>query len=422
MALYGHPQAGFAWARELHNSLLNRDLRDNALPCPLSIKQCVSQPVIFYVDFSGTKYNNELMIIHIHNDNQRIYLTRGAAPCYQRYLEWFGNRFEITGGEHRLQDMPPHACLGMVITYGDGWVSHKMEAYIRKYLQDHGMSNCNPVRTPMSTNFTITPEELPKTDEERNELIGKVNTLFHEDFQTYQDVITKYRSIVSGAGWIAVMVGNVVSLAVSILGRCMHNPTYLAFQQCKRLLRYLRGHIDLGPTWYKTNDPITLYMASDASFADCDITKGSQGGWLGGLTNRAPTTYSSTRSDRVCLNTYEAEITHASLAMREIEYLHNWTSEIYGLIRQDRLDHSEPHDFMVDNASLALSATALIRKWSPRSKQFTVESRYILQGVEDRIVRARQVPGNKFAADAMTKPLPEAGLEQYFPEMQGAPP
>ena len=412
MSLYGHPVSGFRWARRLHNVLIRRELEPNDTPCPLNIKQSVAQPLIFYADFNGTKYEGKQMIIWVHNDNLRCYTS--SDPAFREFKQWYGNEFEITGGETRLQDQEPQACLGMEVVYEPGSVRHTMPAYIDKLLAEHKMSECNPAKVPMTPGFNVTPDDLPQTDEQRAELVQQVNKLFGTDYVSHKQVLTKYRSLVSGCNWVATMVANTIAVSCSILGRCMHNPCLAAFKQCKQLLRYLKGNRNIGPTYTSDGDPTEWSISSDASFAGCELSRKSQGGFIGGFDNQPPTTWSSTLSKRVCQSTFQAESYHAAEAARELKYKDTWHTEV-------GIKVNRPHKFYVDNAALALEAAAPIRKWSPRSKHFDIDDKMLTQVVEDRIARVIQIPGYDLAADAMTKPLPNDLLDRFDEKLQGPP-
>jgi hypothetical protein len=86
----------------------------------------------------------------------------------------------------------------------------------------------------------------PSTLPLRNELF---HTAIHKQFGgpliSWASVVAYYPQHVSTLGWIAKQVGVVISLAHSILGRAMSNPSITAFQGLKRLYRYLQGHHDL---------------------------------------------------------------------------------------------------------------------------------------------------------------------------------
>jgi hypothetical protein len=82
----------------------------------------------------------------------------------------------------------------------------------------------------------------------------------------------------------------------------------------------------------------------------------------------------------------------------------------------------------VDNKATVLAAGAPIRKWSPASKQFDIEEKFIVECVERGIIEIQHKPGNipenpqpgdGFVADAMTKPMNAYEMAFYYPELHG---
>ncbi|PHR10089.1 MAG: hypothetical protein COB29_01225 [Sulfitobacter sp.] len=425
-ALYGHPASGFALARGVHDRLINRG--NFAEVCPIPFEQSATQPVIFRANFPvGHEFHGEIFWMWIYNDNFRSYTS---APAIQMlFRSWFASVFDITGGSVPLQQQDPQQCLGMEIRYLRDSVSFTMPAFVRKALMSAGMSEANAVPTPMVPGFTLSELDVPDTDDERDEVVHKVNVAFRRNFSKFTDVTNFYRSLVSSVGWIAKQVAPVLSLAVSILGRAMHAPCWKAFTAVKRLYRYLRGHEDIALTYVKTRDYdwrnrdfLVYEFKTDASFADDRGDCKSQGGYTGGPKGTAVTTYSSTKSKRVCTSTFQAESAHAFHGCKEVVYK-------FHLFTFLDVVQAQPIVLYMDNAATVLAAGSLIRKFSPASKHFDIEQKYVVQCVEDGIVTVvhmpgsidsdRPVPGDGFCADAMTKPLPSIILDCYFTEMQG---
>jgi hypothetical protein len=423
-ALYGHPVSGFALARGVHDLLLRRG-GSPAKECPIPFQQSATQPVIFRADFpKGHEFFGEIFWVWIYNDNFRTYTS---APAIQTvFRSWFATVFDITGGEVHLQALEPQQCLGMEIRYEhDKLVSFTMPGFVRKALASADMSTANTVPTPMVPGFTLTEADVPAGDTEEQVVVSKVNVSFRREFSTFKEVTNFYRSLVSSVGWIAKQVAPVLSLAVSILGRAMHAPCWKAFTGIKRVYRYLRGHEDIALTYVKTReydwrtgDFLEWVFMSDASFAEGK----PQGGYTGGPSGTAVTTYSSTKSTRVCTSTFQAESMHAFYACKEIVYK-------FRLLAFLRVLKPSPIVLYLDNAATVSAAGSLIRKFSPASKHFDIEQKYVVQCVEDGIIKVvhmpgsvdsgQPVPGDGFCVDCMTKPLPSSVLDCYFVEIQG---
>ena len=82
----------------------------------------------------------------------------------------------------------------------------------------------------------------------------------------------------------------------------------------------------------------------------------------------------------------------------------------------------------MDNFATFNSAGAPIRKWSPASKQFDIEEKFIVECAERGIIAIHIKPGNLpedprpgegFVADAMTKPMTASEMAFYYPELHG---
>ena len=77
------------------------------------------------------------------------------------------------------------------------------------------------------------------------------------------------------------------------------------------------------------------------------------------------------------------------------------------------------------------SCGAPIRKFSPASKHFDIEDKYVVQCSQDKIVKVIHMPGtidsdnnnpqpgDGFCVDALTKPMPQVLHDIYYAEMQG---
>ncbi|PHR10098.1 MAG: hypothetical protein COB29_01155 [Sulfitobacter sp.] len=430
MALYGHPASGFALARENHDRILNRNLKQGAIPCPMPFVQSWSQPVMFKTEYpEGHEYHGEIFWLWMHNDNVRTYTSCDAMQ--EEFREWWGTIYEITGGEVSLQKQVPRACLGMLIEYSDGKVRLSMEAFIKKMLADVDMTNCNSTDTPFPVGVDLSSQDCPTTATDQRAVIDKVNEMYRKHFASYDDVRNFYRSLVSTVGWVVKQVGPSIALAHSLLCRMMHGPSVAAFKALKHTYRFMAGHIDMDIVYVKTkewdwrNGEFPVFQASsDASLADDKTDRKSQGGWTCGFENQAVTGWASGKSARIAHSTLQSESYWASQCGRQIEYKCN----VHMFLGVLKLGH-KPIELRCDNQATVLAAGAPIRKFSPRSKQFDIEEKYIIQLVEEGKVSVIHVPGSittddprpgdGFCADMMTKPLVSKMIDCYYAELHG---
>ena len=423
---YGHPVSGFGLARTLHDRFINRKLKPGQQPCPIPLEQCPTQPVIFRAAFPvGHRHHGEIFWLHITTDNLRSYTSNDAIQT--EFMDFLDSVFVTTGGRTALQDLDPLTFHGVRFTYRNGGVHMDMPAYINDLLEETGLRNANPSKTTSPSGYQLSRHDTPSI-EEREQVVQEVNKMFPQRFSTYDEVIQWYGHMVSSLGWIAQKVGPSMQQAHSVLCRVIAAPGTQAFRGTKHLLRYLAGKPDM----YRSYHPNRVYdwrngdfpewsIMTDASYADDLFDRKSQGGYVGGFEGRAVTTTHSGKSPRVLTSTYQAESSFAARACKEAEYKRN-------LFRFLHVLKPGPTKLYVDNYATFRAAGAQIRKWSPASKQFNIEEKYVVESGERDIIEVHHKPGSLpenpqrnegFVADAMTKTMTAREMDFYYPELHG---
>lgn len=424
---YGHPVSGFGLARLLHDRLLNRHLRSGDIPCPIPFEQCPTQPVIFRAQFPADhRYNGEIFWLHITTDNLRSYTSEDAIQT--EFMDFLDSVFKTTGGRVALQDQQPQTFHGVRFSYQDGGVHMDMPAYINELLHETGLDEANASKTASPSGYRLSRQDYARDKQERDDTISEVNRMFRRKFDDYTEVKTWYGHLVSSIGWIAQKVGPSILYAHSVLCRVIAAPNAHAFRGVKHLLRFLAGKRDMHRAYYPSHHyewrkgefPAWSIM-TDASFADDLFDRKSQGGYAGGFEGKSITTAASAKSPRVLTSTYQAESSFAGRAAKEVIYKRN-------LFRFLRVLNPGPTKMYVDNKATVLAAGAPIRKWSPASKQFDIEEKFIVECVERGIIEIHHKhgsipehpqPGDGFVADAMTKPMNAYEMAFYYPELHG---
>uniref|UniRef100_A0ABD2WMS0 Integrase catalytic domain-containing protein n=1 Tax=Trichogramma kaykai TaxID=54128 RepID=A0ABD2WMS0_9HYME len=111
--------------------------------------------------------------------------------------------------------------------------------YIREMLEKFNMKNCNAVATPIVSGW------------ESNQNINSDEALQGN-----------YREVVGSLMYLQVVSRPDIAFAVNVASRALENPTNKHWQLVKRILRYLKGTVDLGLFYENTNDFVT-YCDSD---------------------------------------------------------------------------------------------------------------------------------------------------------------
>ena len=143
--------------------------------------------------------------------------------------------------------------LGIEVKRSSSSIFISQTKYILDLLSKSNMTEAKPCSTPLSTS---------KLDHKSPLL----------------DNVTEYHSLV-GALQHLTWTQPDLSFAVNLVCKFMHSPRISHFQIVKRILRYLKGSINLGLWFSKYSTPPTITAFSDADWAGCALDRRSTGGY-----------------------------------------------------------------------------------------------------------------------------------------------
>jgi len=168
------------------------------------------------------------------------------------------------------------------------------EQYIETILEQHGMADCKPEKTPMAANLQL----LMSTEAEIN--------------------ITEYQRCIGSLMYLMICTRPDIAYSVGVLSRHVACPGRTHMQAVKYVFRYLHGtsHYRLEFQANNSNDasPI-VYVDSDWG-GDCMDRKSISGFVV--LLNGGAILWGSKKQTSVSLSTVEAEFIAASTAVKEI--------------------------------------------------------------------------------------------------------
>eukprot|EP00253_Pinus_taeda_P008579 PITA_08579 len=214
-SLYGLKQAPRAWYEKLTEHLLRLNFNHFDLDDATLFVKKVGKTVVYlvvYVDDVLMTGNNESYIASIKKE--------------------LGKSFEMTDLGH------VHYYLGIEVTQHPKSIFLSQKKYIGDLLNRFGMTECNPLSTPMEQNLKLTSIE------------GK----------EFEDA-TKYRQLVGSLIYLTTTRRD-ISFAVGILSRFMQKPCEGHWSAAKGVLRYLKGTQDLGIKYTQVDD-FSLIRYSD---------------------------------------------------------------------------------------------------------------------------------------------------------------
>lgn len=295
------------------------------------------------------------MILAIYVDDGLIFAD--SQECIDRLIEHLQAKFEIKA-------MNVGCFVGMQIQVkNDGSIFINQEAYTSKVLRKFRIENGQTVVVPSD------PNQVLSNFEEANS----------SDFP--------YRQLIGSLMYLAVATRPDISFAVGNASRYMENPKQVHVDAAKRILKYLKGTIDLGII-YQGNGDQFLSGYSDADYAGDVVTRRSTSGFaflFGGIIS-----WSSERQKSVALSTMESEYISASNAVKELI----WLKRLFNELLPDSCNEVK---FLMDNQS----AIRLVKnpEFHKRSKHIDVRYHFIREQYERKEFTLDYVLSNLMVAD-----------------------
>ena len=223
-SLYGLKQAPRAWYDKLHAALHSLGFVGSQSDHSLFVKKDPS-----------------LVFIMVYVDD--ILVTGPSSAACQTVITQLSTLFPI-------KDLGAlHYFLGIEVQRSSTGIFLSQTKYILDLLTKAKMDGAKPCSTPLSTS---------KLDHDSPPL----------------ENVTEYRSLVGALQYLTWTRPD-LSFAVNLVCQFMHTPRVSHFQAVKRILRYLKGTIDLGLWFTKSSSPPYLTAFSDADWAGCSLDRRS---------------------------------------------------------------------------------------------------------------------------------------------------
>lgn len=213
-ALYGLRQALRAWYAKLNQCLEG-----------LGLKRCPYENAV-YTRGKG----DDSLIIAVYVDD--ILVTGAKVAIIEEFNLEMGVKFEMTD----LGMLSYY--LGIEVQQNQSHIVLKQSPYAKKIIEKAGMKDCNPTKYPLDPKDQICKDEMGKA----------VDT-------------TMYKSLVGSLRYL-VNTRPDIAYAVGVVSRYMERPTTLRLSVVKRILRYLKGMLQLGLVYSEKggNNIISRYL------------------------------------------------------------------------------------------------------------------------------------------------------------------
>lgn len=351
-SIYGLKQASKVWNDTLNAELLKRGLKRSI------VDQCI------YFSIEG----KNILIVAIYVDDILIFfndpkreqnLRNNLSSSFK--MKFIGKVSSILG-------------IRVIRDYAKNTISIDQSNYIGGILKRFNMSDCNPAPTPIDVNQKISMKMSPDGDKERREMMG-----------------IPYREAIGSLLYLAMISRPDINFSVNLLSRYCENPGKAHWGAVKRVLRYLKGTIDMKITYGSNTDGIVGY--SDADWASDLDQRRSTTGYLftmcgGGIS------WNSKKQSTVALSSTESEYMAAVAAIQEGIWLSNLYTEVFA-------DGGLKIKICCDNKGAI--QVILNNNFSPRTKHIDIRAKFIREKVESGNITIEYRRTSEMPADILTK-------------------
>ncbi|XP_071738633.1 uncharacterized mitochondrial protein AtMg00810-like [Rutidosis leptorrhynchoides] len=280
---------------------------------------------------------------------------------------------------HAMKDLGPlHSFLGISVTRSKNGLFLSQQAYAHTIIERSGLSDCNPVSTPVDTN---------------GKLSSKHGKLFADP--------TKYRRL-AGALHYLTFTRPDISYAVQQICLHMHDPKEIHMLALKCIIRYIRGSTSLG--LHITPSRTTNLMAyTDADWGGCPDTRRSTSGYCVFYGDNL-ISWSSKRQSKLSRSSVEAEYRGVANVVAESCWLRNLLLELHCPISKATLVYC-------DNISAIYLFGNPVQH--QRTKHIKMDIHFVREKVAKGQVRLLHISTRYQIADIFTKGLPRLLFNEF---------
>ncbi|KAM1024520.1 hypothetical protein ACFX2C_037789 [Malus domestica] len=343
-SLYGLKQAPRAWYDKLHNALHSLGFHGSKSDHSLFIKSS-STPVFILV------YVDDILV------------TGPSPAACQQVITQLSALFPI-------KDLGAlHYFLGIEVKRSSSGLFISQTKYILDLLAKAKMDGAKPCSTPLSTT--------------------KLDHL-----SPLLDNASEYRSLVGALQYLTWTRPD-LSFAVNLVCQFMHNPRLSHLQAVKRILRYLKGSLDLGLWFPKSSQVPSIQAFSDADWAGCSLDRRSTGGYCVYF-GKSLISWSAKKQPTVARSSTEAEYRSLANTAAEITWICKLLADI---------SYSLPHSPTIWCDNLSAISLAKNPVFHARTKHVELDYHYIHEKVLANQVSVQFISTQDQVADICTKSL-----------------
>jgi hypothetical protein len=366
-ALYGLRQSQRVWNKRINKSLVSKGFKRSHADPSLYIKQTRRYILIVLI------YVDDLILLS--SDKEKMSELKASLE-----------------EEYNMSDLGElHFFLGVHIERNRAarTITLHQRSYIEEVLERFGMADCKPIGTPLDAKTQLVKLSIEEYEEHSSEMQG-----------------VPYKEAVGSLMYAMVATRADLAFAVSMVSQFMSRPGPMHWAAVKRIMRYLKGTLDM-KLCLGGND-INMRGYCDADWGGDHDTRRSTTGYVFFIGDGA-ISWNSKRQPTVALSTTEAEYMATTQAAKEAIWLRQLMADV-GCVQGGATT------IMSDNqGSIALAKNP---KHHSRTKHIDVQHHFIREVVEDEVVELKYCRTEDMVADVLTKALPRERHETLTSAMQ----
>lgn len=350
-SIYGLKQSSRNW-----NQLLNQTLID------FGLKRTTSEQCIYVLRRSDAFmlvmiWVDDILIAYNNNDEEEK-LRRALSTKFR--MKYLGEASVILG-------------INITRNRKQRTISIDQRKYIEQILEKFGMRECNPVSTPMDINVKFSKMMEKGENEEK----------------------FPYREAIGSLLFAAQVTRPDINFPVILLSRYSMDPGKSHWMGVKRIMRYLKGTLNLKLTYGHQHTPIMGFCDSDYA-SDTDDRKSTSGYVF--IRNGAAICWQTKKQPTVAQSTVEAEYTALSLATKEALWLKQLQHETIG-------NADAAIQMYCDNrGAIELARNNNV---SEKTKHIDIKVKFVHFEIERKNIAVEHVSTDDMLADVLTKALPK---------------
>lgn len=347
-SIYGLKQSARIWNQTIHKVLIDAGYTQSKNDFCLYVNQFEGDTcyVLIYVDDIIVASKSKQLLLHCEETLKNSFCIKNLGEI-KNYL-------------------------GLQIKKENGCFTINQASYITRIIKEFGLAEAKVSEIPISVGYGKGGESVLLLNNE------------------------KYRQLIGCLLYISVNTRPDISASVSILAQKVSNPNEEDWNELKRLLKYLKGTLNITLSLGNADNQEELVGYADANWAESKVDRKSNSGFIFKLFG-GTISWSCKKQTCVALSSTEAEFVALSEACKEAEWLRRVLND-FGHTCQTATVIYE------DNQSCLKMIEE--EKFSNRSKHIDVKYYFVKDYVDKSLIRCVYCPTESMVADLLTKPLP----------------